>query len=121
MRGIWTISKAFKENNTPEKKKKNPKTRGKNIFQPMYINWSNRNLGKFALKKINKNVIIIVFIENTKTHIVATKIVDGKIHFNKKKFPPERKKITNKEDINKIFAYSPRKKAANMIAEYSTL
>ena len=35
-------------------------------------------------------------------------------------FPPK-KKITNKQLINKIFAYSPKKKAANKKAEYSTL
>jgi hypothetical protein len=38
-----------------------------------------------------------------------------------KKLPPPKKKITDKLDINKILAYSPRKKAANIIAEYSTL
>jgi len=37
------------------------------------------------------------------------------------KFPPERKKITNKLDISKMLVYSPRKNAANVIAEYSTL
>jgi hypothetical protein len=41
--------------------------------------------------------------------------------FIKKKSPPPKKKITNKLDINKIFAYSPIKKAANKNAEYSTL
>ena len=37
------------------------KTSGKKNFQPTCINWSNLNLGKFALTKMNKNVIIIVF------------------------------------------------------------
>ncbi len=121
-RGIWIIFNAFKENSIPEKKNKKPKTSGKKIFQPIYINWSNRNLGKFALTKINKNVIIIVLIEKTRTHTVdSIKIPSGKIYCNNKEFPPERKKITNKEDINKIFAYSPKKNAANIIAEYSTL
>jgi hypothetical protein len=35
--------------------------------------------------------------------------------------PPPKKKITNKLDISKILEYSPKKKAANIIAEYSTL
>jgi hypothetical protein len=41
--------------------------------------------------------------------------------FMKKWLPPPKKKITNKLAINKILAYSPKKKAANKIAEYSTL
>jgi hypothetical protein len=41
--------------------------------------------------------------------------------FVKKKCPPPKKKVTNKLDINKIFVYSPKKKAANIMAEYSTL
>jgi hypothetical protein len=37
------------------------KTIGKKIFQPININWSNRNLGKFARikTKINATTIIL--------------------------------------------------------------
>jgi hypothetical protein len=35
--------------------------------------------------------------------------------------PPPKNNITNKLDINKIFVYSPKKNAAKVIAEYSTL
>jgi hypothetical protein len=38
-----------------------------------------------------------------------------------KQSPPPKKKITKRLDINKILAYSPKKKAANKIPEYSTL
>jgi len=35
--------------------------------------------------------------------------------------PPPKKNITNNTDINKIFAYSPKKNIAKVIEEYSTL
>jgi hypothetical protein len=90
----------------------------------MYINWSNLNLGKFALTKINIKAIKIVFNENIKTQTkLFNNILVGKIqiYLMIKKLPPDKKKITNKLDISKILAYSPKKKAANRIAEYSTL
>jgi hypothetical protein len=43
------------------------------------------------------------------------------VNFTNERQPPPKKKITNKLDINNIFAYSPKKNAANKIAEYSTL
>lgn len=55
--------KLLQENNKPENKNKKPKVIGKKIFQPININWSNLNLGKFALIKMKKNVIIMVFEE----------------------------------------------------------
>jgi len=90
----------------------------------MCINWSNRNLGKFALTKIKKKVIPIDLIAKIKTHPVEFIAVLNNVPVNcfvTKQLPPPKKKITHKLDISKILAYSPKKKAANIIAEYSTL
>ena len=73
---------------------------------------------------MNKKVIKIVLIENTITQLDAFKNTPNKdsvTWFVIKKCPPAKKKITNKLDINKMLAYSPKKNAANIIAEYSTL
>jgi len=65
--------------------------------------------------------MIITLKENCKIHKdELAKILILK-KFTVVKSPPPKKKITNRLDINNIFAYSPRKKAANIIAEYSTL
>jgi hypothetical protein len=59
---------------TPEKKTRYPSVRGKNVFQPIDINWSYRNRGKLALIKIKKKQNVVVFIENQ---------ISGKIKSNK--------------------------------------
>jgi hypothetical protein len=73
---------------------------------------------------MNKKVIQMVLIENTITQLDEfKKKLNNELLpcFIIKKCPPPKKKITNKLDINRIFAYSPKKNAANIIAEYSTL
>jgi hypothetical protein len=73
---------------------------------------------------MNKNVIKIDLIENITIHMVELIIISKKpfvICFMINGCPPPKKKITNKLDIKSIFAYSPKKNAANIIAEYSTL
>ena len=60
-RGNWVISKQLKLNNKPGKNKTKPKVIGKKIFQPININWSNLNLGKFARTKTNRKVTKIIF------------------------------------------------------------
>jgi hypothetical protein len=59
--------------------------------------------------KINQNATITILNEN--------------ISSGKKLNPlqPPKNKIINKEDIKKILEYSPKKKAANNIPEYSIL
>lgn len=44
-----------------------------------------------------------------------------KLKLKNSNIPPAKNRITNKLDINKIFVYSPKKNAAKVIAEYSTL
>ncbi len=104
---VYTDGTKIKTN--PETKKKKPKTNGKKTFHPMIINWSNLYLGTFARTKIKRNATNTIFKE---------KINSGKIS---KKLQPPKNKIINKVDIRKIFEYSPRKKAANNIPEYSIL
>jgi hypothetical protein len=93
----------------PAIKKKKPKENGKNTFHPITINWSNLYRGTFARTNINQNAINTILIE---------KINSGKIP---KKPQPPKNKITKRADIRNIFEYSPKKKAANNIPEYSTL
>lgn len=85
------------------------KLKGKITVQPKLINWSNLYLGKIALKIIKTKVNKIVFIIKNKGDLNP-----------KKNQPPKNKELLNK-DINIIFAYSPKKKNAKVIAEYSTL
>jgi hypothetical protein len=69
---------------------------------------------------MKKKVIVIVFSEKKNSCSKDIKIL---LKF-KLKFldnPPPKNNITNKLDINKILVYSPKKKAAKVIAEYSTL
>lgn len=123
--GNWTICKLFKLINIPEKKNIKPKVKGKNIFHPINISWSNLNLGKFARININKKVIKIVLKAKKKSWIkqmikilLKKKVTSNLIISNN---PPPKKNITNNTDINKIFAYSPKKNIAKVIEEYSTL
>jgi hypothetical protein len=58
---------------------------------------------------MNKNAIKTIFIENTNS---------GKIL---KKSQPPKNKIIKRPDIKKMLEYSPKKKAANKIPEYSIL
>lgn len=127
------IFKLLKANRIPEKKKTKPKVMGKKIFQPMYINWSNRKRGKFARTKINKKVMQITLIAkiNSRYNFGINKVLMLKIlnswwlvqKISKKKIFSEApiKNTTNKEDIKSILLYSPKKKAAKVIPEYSTL
>jgi len=105
------IAVLLKHIKNPEKKNTNPNVIGKKIFQPIPINWSKRNRGKFARTKINKNVIIITLNPNNKDSNIleSTKLYDQ----SEIPDPPPKKKIINKQLINKILAYSPKKKAAN--------
>jgi len=109
----------FNEIKKPEKKKTNPKVRGKKTFQPIAINWSKRNLGKFARTKINKKVMRITL--NEKNTVSNNAVNSEPCVSNEILLPPPKKKIINKQLINKILAYSPKKNAANRNAEYSTL
>jgi hypothetical protein len=121
MYGNWINCKLLKDIKIPLKNKTKPNVKGKKIFQPININWSNLNLGKLALTNIKRKVTIIVLNAKKNSWLKQT----NKIFLEKKfKFilttsinPPPKKKITNKLDINKILVYSPRKKAAKVIAE----
>jgi hypothetical protein len=68
-------------------------------------------------------VIMIVFKEKMNSffkHVI--KLFDeNKLKSKISNNPPAKNKMTNKLDISKIFVYSPKKKAAKVIAEYSTL
>jgi len=57
------------------KKKTKLNVKGKKIFHPIYINWSNLNLGRLALTKINKNVMLIDLTAKIKTHQEEFKII----------------------------------------------
>jgi hypothetical protein len=74
---------------------------------------------------MNKNVTIIILIEkNTISNKALTnEEVEYKESTSKSinELLPPKKKITNKQLINKMLAYSPRKNAAKRKAEYSTL
>jgi hypothetical protein len=71
------MSSPFNENKRPTKKKTKLSVKGKKIFHPIYINWSNLNRGKFALTKINKKVIPIDFIPKKNPHQDALKTLLG--------------------------------------------
>lgn len=118
------MSKPLNENKIPVYSNTKPSVNGKKIFQPICINWSNLNRGKLALTKINKNVTTIDLKVKVIIHQKEFSTIPNKELFVClviKKWPPPKKKITNKLDINKILAYSPKKKAANRMPEYSTL
>jgi hypothetical protein len=85
------------------------KVKGKKTFHPKTINWSNLYLGRFALTNTNRKTIKV---------ILQLKISS---ELNPIKSQPPKKKITNNEDISKIFPYSPKKNIAKIIDEYSTL
>ena len=55
------IFKPFRLIKKPETKNIKPKVKGKKIFQPKIINWSNRYRGKLALTKINKKTTKTTF------------------------------------------------------------
>ena len=90
-------------------KKKKPKAKGKKTFHPITINWSNLYLGTLARIKINIKETATILIENINSGSTP------------KKFQPPKNKIMNKADIKNIFEYSPKKKVANKIPEYSIL
>lgn len=127
--GNCNIPKPFIAKSNPEKKNTNPKLIGKKTFQPINISWSKRNLGKFARTKIkrNTNIKTLVLKQNNwiKTNIELPPIMCWKGAIKKgngpKSAPPPKNKHVNKLHINKILEYSPKKKAANVNAEYSTL
>ena len=50
-----------------EKNKTKAKVKGKKIFQPIYINWSNLNRGKFDRTNIKVKAIKIDFILKNKS------------------------------------------------------
>ena len=88
---------------------------GKKIFQPNLISWSYLYLGVVALIHRNINKINKTFITNQ---------IKWGISFNGKTSnggnQPPRNKVTVRALIKIMFAYSPRKKRANDIEEYST-
>ena len=95
---------------------KYPKDKGRKLFQPIYISWSYLYLGRVALVTIKKTTPIISFKLNHK--------LLGKL-FKKEKLlrgnHPPRNNMETKALIKSIFAYSPKKNKAKVIAEYSTL
>jgi hypothetical protein len=63
----------------PEKNKTKPNVRGKKIFHPININWSKRNLGKFARTKIKRKLIkIILIIKKKSCQIIFNKFLLNK-------------------------------------------
>ena len=90
------------------------KERGRKIFQPNFISWSNLYLGTIALTNENK-------IKRTKIFIIiqngAGIILNGKISIGLNQ--PPKKRIEPKEHKSKIFAYSPSQNIAYIIPEYS--
>lgn len=100
----------------PAVKMKYPSVNGKKHLQPRYINWSYLYLGKVALVTIKKVAPTIIF--RLSHNVLGIKL-------NKKLLiignHPPKNKIAEKVLINSMFAYSPKKKRANVIAEYSTL
>jgi hypothetical protein len=95
------------------------KVSGKKCFQPIHINWSNRKRGKVALTNMNIAATITTF-KAKKNSCSNTYAFEYKKIPHKTSEPP-RNKQTKILHINKILEYSPKKKAANAIAEYSTL
>jgi hypothetical protein len=106
------------------KKKIKLKLKGKNTFHPIYINWSKRNLGKFALIKIKIKVVKITFRDKEKVYSKLLLNIPSPLEYwvlYISTDPPPKKKITNRLDISKMLEYSPKKKPAKAIPEYSTL
>ena len=105
-----------KPNKIPEINKSQPSEKGKKIFQPNLINWSYLYLGKAALTQTNTKRTIVVFRPNQINPGIKLK----RIKFIGESQPP-RKYMVTVVDIRIIFAYSPKKKRAKPIAEYSVL
>jgi hypothetical protein len=94
----------------------NPKVSGRKHFHPIFISWSYLYLGKPALANI-KNITPIIIL------MLSQKLPGKELNGNTSKGgsqPPKNSKVANVL-INNMLAYSPRKKSANVIAEYSTL
>ena len=100
----------------PEINKSQPNEKGKKIFQPNLINWSYLYLGKAALTQTKTKRTPVVFKPNQRKPGIRLKKIKS-IGDNQ----PPRKYIVTVVDIKIIFAYSPRKKRAKPIAEYSVL
>jgi len=82
----------------------------------MYINWSYLYLGKVALVTIKKIIPKAIFKPNQKLPGIWFK-GNKAIGDNQ----PPKNNIETKALIKSIFAYSPKKNKAKVIAEYSTL
>lgn len=95
---------------------KYPKDKGRKLFQPIYINWSYRYLGKVALVTIKKMTPNAIFKLNHKLFGIIFKNHKS-IHGHH----PPKNNIETKALIKSILAYSPKKNKAKVIAEYSTL
>jgi len=87
---------------------------GKKTFQPNPINWSYLYLGNAALIHINRITKKQIFNPNQKDPGINSKLFSGDSQ-------PPKNKITFKELISSMFAYSPKENNAKPIAEYSTL
>ena len=88
--------------------------KGKKIFHPSLISWSYLYLGKVALTQRNTKRIRKTLIKNQKIPGIAFK---GNISIGG--YQPPRNKMTVKELIKIIFAYSAKKNKPNDIDEYS--
>ena len=100
----------------PTVSSKYPSDNGRKDFQPICINWSYLYLGNAALVKIKNITPITILRESQK---LPGRTVTGKLCIIGNQ--PPKNNIDEKALIKSIFAYSPKKKRANVIAEYSTL
>ena len=105
---------ASKNRRIPVRKTKNDKLTGKNIFHPIFINWSYRYRGKVARTRTNKKQIIIILI----LKIIG---IDNQTVKNHGANHPPKNKATKIVDINNILLYSAKKNIAKIIDEYSVL
>lgn len=90
-----------------------PNVKGKKLFHPRYISWSNRYRGKAARTQINPNKMAVIFIP---IHSVPG-IIEGPILIIGN-HPPKKHRLV-KALIMIILEYSPRKNKAKPIALYS--
>ena len=94
----------------------NPKVSGRKHFHPMFISWSYLYLGRPALANMKNITPAIILMLNQK---LPGKILNGDTSKGGSQ-PPKNSKVANVL-ISNMLAYSPRKKSANVMAEYSTL
>jgi Holliday junction resolvase RusA-like endonuclease len=116
MKEMLPYGSQLKLTRIPETKTTHAKDIGRKIFQPSRINWSYLYLGKAARTQTKRNKKQTVFNPNQNnpgTHSKKTNEIGES--------QPPRKKMTHNVLITIIFAYSPKKKRAKPIDEYSTL